>query len=359
MRRFRADVPKPFSEMSEERVTIRRLAEACGVSIGTVSRALNGYADVSPETRELIIRLARELDYTPAAAARSLKTQRSHVIGVFLETGEGHPDLQHPFFHEVLVGLKNTIGTSGYDLLLFAAESPGNRYGTHSYLKRSQHHNVEGVVLMGTDPEDPEVRRLVRSELPTVGVDVALEGPATTYVISDNVDGASRAVRHFHSLGHRRIATITGMVETRTGADRLRGYRQALQACGLAYRDEYVAYGDFYVESGRRAMADLLSLDEPPTAVFAASDMMALGAIRAVGDAGLNVPADVSVIGFDDIQLADHMNPPLTTVRQDKAGLGVAAGSALVRLIDGEQTDSTVLPVELVRRGSTRPRTAD
>jgi LacI family transcriptional regulator, galactose operon repressor len=347
--------------MSEERVTIRQLARLSGVSIGTVSRALNGYADVSPETRERVTRLARELDYTPAAAARSLKTQRSNVIGVILDTGEGHPDLQHPFFHEVLVGLKNAIGASGYDLLLFASEMPGNGYGTHSYLKRCRHHNVEGVVLMGTDPEDPEVRRLSRSDLPTVGVDVELEGPATTFVISDNVDGASRAVRHLHSQGHRRIATITGTLETRPGADRLRGYRQGLQACGLAYRDEYVGYGDFYVESGRRAMAELLSLDEPPTAVFAASDMMAIGAIRAAGDAGLNVPADLSVIGYDDIQLADHMNPPLTTVRQDKAGLGVAAGSALVRLIDGEQdavTQYTVLPVELVRRGSTRPRAA-
>jgi LacI family transcriptional regulator len=344
--------------MSEERVTIRQLARVSGVSIGTVSRALNGYADVNPETRERIMRLARELDYTPAAAARSLKTQRSHVIGVFLETGEGHPDLQHPFFHEVLVGLKNSIGAGGYDLLLFASEHPGNGYGTHTYLKRARHHDVEGTVLMGTDPEDPEVRRLVRSEMATVGVDVELEGPATTFVMSDNNDGAAKAVRYLHSLGHRRIATITGLLETKPGADRLKGYRQALQATGLAYRDEYVAYGDFYVESGHRAMADLLALDEPPTAVFAASDMMALGAIRAAGDAGLSVPADLSVIGFDDIQLADHMNPPLTTLRQDKAGLGVAAGTALMRLIDGEETGqpSTVLSVELIRRGSTRPR---
>jgi LacI family transcriptional regulator len=346
--------------MSEERVTIRQLARLSGVSIGTVSRALNGYTDVSPETRERVMRLARELDYTPAAAARSLKTQRSHVIGVFLETGEGHPDLQHPFFHEVLVGLKNTIGAGGFDLLLFASEHPGNGYGSHAYLKRCRHHSVEGAVLMGADAEDPEVRRLVRSELPTVGVDLEVEGPATTYVISDNADGAAKAVRYLHSTGHRRIATITGLLEKRPGQDRLRGYRQALQATGLAYRDEYVAYGDFYVESGRRAMADLLSLDEPPTAVFAASDMMALGAIRAAGDAGLNVPADVSVIGFDDMQLADHMNPPLTTVRQDKAGLGAAAGAALVRLIEGEDDvdPSTVLPVELIRRGSTRPRAA-
>src|SRR5215203_3496591 len=141
----------------EERVTIRELARRSGVSVGTVSRALNGYADVRLETRERIMRLASELDYTPAAAARSLVTQRSHVVGVFLETGEGHPDLQHPFFHEVLVGLKNVIGDNGYDLLLFASDRPGNGYGEHSYLKRCRHHAVEGAVLMGVDPDDPEV----------------------------------------------------------------------------------------------------------------------------------------------------------------------------------------------------------
>ena len=344
---------------SGKRVTITELARASGVSVGTVSRALNGYADVRPETRERIMRLARELDYTPGAAARSLVTQRSHVIGVVLDTGEGHPDLQHPFFHEVMVGLKNQIGARGFDLLLFASEHPGNGYGAHSYLKRCQHHNVDGVVLMGVDAEDPEVLRVTRSDLATVGVDVGLTGTATTYVVSDNVAGAERAVRRFHELGHRRIATITGLLDKLPGADRLRGYRQAVQDLGLAYRDDYVAYGDFYTESGRRAMEQLLALPEPPTAVFAASDMMALGAIRAAAEAGLSVPADLSVIGFDDIQLADHMNPPLTTVRQDKAGLGVAAGSALVRLIDGDLdavTQSTVLPVELVRRGSVRPR---
>src|ERR671932_2263621 len=125
-----------FRTMSEERVTIRELARISGVSIGTVSRALNGYADVSPETRERVMRLARELDYTPAAAARSLKTQRSHVIGVFLETGEGHPDLQHPFFHEVLVGLKDELGGAGYDLLLFSS------HRDNGYLNRCRQHHV-------------------------------------------------------------------------------------------------------------------------------------------------------------------------------------------------------------------------
>ena len=156
------------------------------------------------------MRIAEELDYTPAAAARTLVTQRSHVVGVFLETGEGHPDLQHPFFHEVLGGFKQFAGAAGYDLLMFASERPGNGYGTHSYLKRCRHHNVDGAVLMGMDAEDPEVRRLVRSDVATVGVDLELEGPLTTSVASDNEAGSAAAVRHLHELGHRRIAHITG-----------------------------------------------------------------------------------------------------------------------------------------------------
>jgi len=340
-----------------ERVTIRQLARLSGVSIGTVSRALNGYTDVRPETRERIMRLASELDYTPAAAARSLVTQRSHVVGVFLETGEGHPDLQHPFFHGVLVGLKHELGAAGYDLLLFASANPGNGYGDHSYLKRCRHHAVEGTVLMGVDPSDEEVRRLARSGLPAVGVDVDLTGPASSYVGSDHAAGAALAVRHLYELGHRRIATIAGLLESRPGAERLRGFRRELQERGLAYRDEYVAYGDFYVESGQRAAERLLATDEPPTAIFAASDLMAIGVFRAATARGLTVPEDVSVVGFDDIQLAEHLHPALTTVRQDKPGLGAAAGRLLLAAFDSETraAASTTLPVELVIRGSTGP----
>ena len=342
----------------DERVTIKELARVSGVSVGTVSRALNGYADVRPETRERIMRLARELDYTPAAAARSLVTQRSHIIGVFMETGEGHPDLQHPFFHEVLGGLKQRVGAEGFDLLLFASERPGGGYGPHDYLKRARHHSVDGCALIGLDPEDAEVRRLARAEIPCIGIDMNLEGDNVEVVMSDNEGGAIAAVRHLHDLGHRRIATITGMVDSRPGADRLRGYRAAVQAVGLAYRDDYVAYGDFYAESGREATANLLALDEPPTAIFAAADMMAIGAIRAAAEAGLSVPEDLSIVGFDDIQLASHFNPPLTTMRQDKLGLGGAAGDALVARIAGDPDRPALrtLPVELVVRGSTARR---
>ena len=182
----------------------------------------------------------------------------------------------------MLVGLKNAIGQSGYDLLMFASEHPGNGYGKHSYLKRARHHNVEGVVLMGIDPEEPEVRRLVRSDLPAVGVDVASEGPATSFVIS------TTRTAHPAPCGTSTASATAASPRSRGCSRRGRAPSACaatarLRASGLAYRDEYVAYKDFYAESGRRAMADLLALDEPPTAVFAASDMMALGAIRAAG----------------------------------------------------------------------------
>jgi LacI family transcriptional regulator len=343
--------------MTPERTTIRELARRSGVSIGTVSRALNGYADVNPDTRERIVRLAEELDYTPSASARTLVTQRSHVVGVFLDTGEGHPDLQHPFFHEVLAGIQETAGAAGYDLLLFATEQPGNGYGRHSYVKRCRHHNVDGVVLMGVDHSDDEVRRLATSTIPCVGVDVELDGEATGFVASDNVQGGELAVEHLAAQGHKRIATIHGPVDTRPGIDRLRGYRNGLQRAGLAFRDEYVAAGDFYVESGEQAARALLALPERPTAIVAASDLMAAGALRAAAAAGLGVPQDVSIIGFDDILLAAHLQPGLTTLRQDKAGLGAAAARWLLARVDqdGEPEHATTLPVELIVRGTTAP----
>jgi LacI family transcriptional regulator len=341
--------------MPAERTTIRDLARRSGVSVGTVSRALNGYPDVSSTTRERIVRIAGEMDYTPTAAARSLVTERTHVLGVFLDTGEGHPDVQHPFFEEVLGGLKDAVGAAGFDLLLFASEQPGNGYGPHSYLKRCRHHRVDGVVLMGVKPDDPEVHQLARSDLPCVGVDLEVGGPHTGCVQSRNDAGAALAVEHLLAQGHRRIATIAGPLWTRPARDRLRGYREAVQDAGLAYRDDYVAYGDFYVDSGIEAMRRLLALPDPPTAVVAASDLMAIGAIRAVAEAGLAVPTDVAVVGFDDIIVAAHMQPSLTTLRQDKHGIGVAVAEALARHIDeGDEIPSLIeLPVELIVRGST------
>jgi LacI family transcriptional regulator len=325
-----------------------------------VSRVFNDYADVSDETRERVLKVARELDYTPSAAARSLVKQRSQVIGVLLETGEGHPDLQHPFFQEVLVGLKRRLGKAGYDLLLFATEIPGNGYTDHSVLRRARHHGVDGVVVMGVDAQSPEIQQLGRSPIPCVAVDLDLIGRRTGHVISDNVGGARLAVRHLHEQGHERIAIVTGMLSTRPGADRLLGYRAELEALGLPYRDDYVQDGDFYFESGYAGMRALLDLETPPTAVFAAGDLMAAGCVRAAEERGLRIPRDIALVGFDDIPLASMMQPALTTVRQDKVGLGATAADGLLRMI--EEADAVppieTLPVELVVRESSGARNA-
>ena len=174
------------------------------------------------------------------------------------------------------------------------------------------------------------------------------------YVTSDNVAGARLAVRHLYGLGHRRIATVTGPPQLPAGGDRLQGYRDEHAALGIVEREDDLREGDFYVESGYREGRALLAAPDGPTAVFAASDMMALGVIRAARELGLSVPGDVAVVGFDDAPLAERADPPLTTVRQDKLGIGAAAATALVGMIESEAAPppALVLPVELVVRRS-------
>ncbi len=203
------------------------------MSVATVSRVFNGYSDVSAETRLRVLAWARKLDYTPNAAARTLVKRRSQLIGVILFTGESNPDLQHPFFLEVLVGLKHSLGADGYDVLLFAHEA-GIRAWPDAYARRARHHGVDGVVVLAVDDaEEPELQKLIASGTPVVAVDLALAGERASYVASDNLGGARLAVRHLHDLGHTRIATIAGLAHTKPAADRLLGYRAELQELGL------------------------------------------------------------------------------------------------------------------------------
>jgi LacI family transcriptional regulator len=351
---------KGFRNTGRPRIaTIRQIAEQLGVSVATVSRVINNYPDVAPETRERVLAAIAEQEFTPDRAARSLVTGKSHVIGVILSTGLGHPDLEHPFFQEVLVGLKNTLGDLSYDLLLFSTANPGSVFERQRYLNRTRYHRVDGVVLMGVDRhDDPQIRELVDSRIPCMAVDQDLQGGRTGHVMSDNVEGGQLAVRHLHDRGHRRIALIGGRTDTRPGVDRLLGYRRELQHLGLPYRPEYVREGDFYPESGWTAMVALLELAEPPTAVFAAADLMAAGAFQAIHERGLSAPRDVAVVGFDDIQIAPLLQPSLTTIRQDKRRLGWAAGQALVRLIEDAELEppAITVPVELVVRDSSGAR---
>jgi LacI family transcriptional regulator len=281
----------------------------------------------------------------------------SREIGVVIDV-TGKPDLRHPFFQEVLEALMSRIADEDCDLVIFTGGIPRDSVRTHDFLDRCRRHRISGVVMMGGVRSYPEIQQLVRSEVPCVAVDVDLVGTRTGYVTSASRAGAADAVRHLHEMGRNRIAHITGMTYTFTGRDRLKGYREAIEELGLPERSEYVQIGDYSEESGRFAAQRLLALEERPDAIFAAGDLMAIGAMDAIREAGLRVPDDIALVGFDDIPLAAMVSPSITTVRQDKAALGTAAAEAMLKLIDDPAAESpqVVVPVELIVRESSGAR---
>lgn len=313
---------------------------------------LNNYPDVSEETKSRVLALVQETNYRPSAAARSLVTRRSNVIGVFFLRDHQESMILHPFFQEVIVGFKKAVGAKGYDLLFFTSQQPGDQ--GLSYLKRCRHHQVDGVVLMGVDRADPNMLELTASDLPCMSIDLDMLGKRAGYVISDNRSGAVQAVKHLAGLGHRRIALINGHPTSRPKHDRFVGYRDALAELGLPYRPEYVLDEDFTWQHGYASMQTLLDLPEPPTAVFATADLMAMGAIKAARERGLHVPEDIAMVGFDDIEVASMVHPALTTISQAKEQMGRVAGEALVQLIDdpGSSPPIITLPTGLVIRES-------
>lgn len=217
----------------------------------------------------------------------------------------------------------------------------------------TRQHHLAGLVLIDSGSDAEAFTAFARSGLPCVALDVAIAGPKATYVTSDNVRGAADVVRHLAGLGHRRIATLTGPRDNAPAAERTRGYREGLAAAGLEARDDYVVSGDYYRESGFVGMRRLLARKEPPTAVFAASDEMAVGALLAARATGLRVPDDLAVVGFDDIEVASLVDPALTTVAQDKPGFGTAAAEALLKMIETDEAPEPVLlPTRLVVRDS-------
>ncbi len=334
--------------------TLREIAKQTGVSVSTVSRVLNGHSGVSADVRERVLKTANELDYTPNAAARTLVLKHSRLIAVVIRTGDDR-EFEHPFYQVVLDGIKQHATKRGYDLYILS--HAGEIYGEDSdyFVTRVRRHMAEGAIVMGVREKD--IEKLIKLKIPVTTVDFEpigkLEGRAG-FVQSDNFAGAEMATTHLYSLGRRKIAHIAGELFTAPGMRRLAGYRNALESAGLPYRDEYVVEGDFASESGCKAMRKLLALAEPPDAVFAASDMMALGAMRAVHDLGLRVPEDVAIVGFDDIHFASLSVPALTTIRQRKAEIGDKACEALLDLIEGKRLDPpcVTLPVDLVVRES-------
>ncbi len=338
--------------MPSERPTSRDVARLAGVSRTTVSLVLNNVPDVhiSPETRQRVLEAAQQLGYYPDASARRLVRGKTHTIALVWHRG---PDrlYRDAFLPGLLQGLTGAARQYGYHVLFrpIEADEPDDAYVE---LARGRH--TDGLILSGPRSDDDALIHLYQDQFPLV-----LHGqlPETDIpsVDVDNVQGAGAAVEHLLRLGHRRIGMITNAPLAYTASQqRLEGYRRALEGWGLPYDDTLVRYGNFDEESGLRAMESLLALDPPPTAVFVASDMVAIGALRALREHNLRVPEGIALVGFDNIAAARFITPALTTVHVPAFGLGWAAAELLIRLIEGDRPAETQvrLETELIVRES-------
>ena len=330
--------------------TLEQVAALAGVSRATVSRVVNGSPKVSPVVRAQVERAVAKLGYVPNRAARSLVTRRADSVA--LVVSEPHARFfSEPFFAGMVRGVSAALAETGVQLLLLIAQGLPDRQRLQRYVVGG---HVDGVLLASLHGDDPLPGALERAGVPAVLVGRPAEPVPASYVDADNRGGAGKAVEHLVRRGRRRIATITGPLDMGVGLDRLEGYRDGLAAAGLAVDEDLVETGDFTGEGGAAAMARLLARPGPPVdAVFAASDLMAAGALRALRAAGRRVPEDVAVVGFEDSAVARYAQPPLTTVRQPIEEMGRQATRMLLAKIAGETGGMhLILDVDLVERAS-------
>ena len=305
--------------------TIHDVARLAGVSIATVSAVVNHKGGVSQKLTERVKSALEALDYQPHQGARSLKVRRTHTIGIVI------PDITNLFFAEVMRGVENEARGQGYSTIL--CDSNEDRAQEHTNLDILYARRVDGVLLAPSDPHAGQDRQ-TRRHFPIVLMDRIPPGFAGPAVITDNFSGAYEATRHLISLGHKRIAVITGLLDFVNGIDRLEGFRKTLQEAGLPLHDHYLQRGNFQLESGYRCGVELLRLATPPTAIFSCSNKMTLGLMRAVNELGLSCPKDISILGFDDFDWAANFSPRLTTVAQLTCEMGRQAMRMLVQEIE-------------------------
>jgi len=329
------------------RPTLEKVALRAGVSRATVSRVVNGNPNVSEAIRTAVMRAVDELGYLPNPAARSLVTRRTDSVALIISEPSARVFSDDPFFAGVIRGVSLQLEAASRQLVLMMTEATADHSRIERYVAGG---HVDGVMLVSLHGADPLPSSLSRLGLPVVCGGRPLARVALPYIDCDNRGGSQAAVWHLARLGRRRIGTIAGPQDMNAGIDRLAGYRSALRETD---RRSLVAVGDFTRESGETAMRQLLDDDPALDAVFVASDPMAMGALRALHQAGRRVPDDVAVVGFDDNDAARYSVPPLTTVRQPVEALGRGMVRLLLRNLDGETTlDPVILPTELVVRES-------
>jgi LacI family transcriptional regulator len=330
--------------------TMNDVARVAEVSIATVSHVVNGTRFVSPERVERVHAAMLELDYTPDATARSLRVGRTDTIGLVI------PDNSNPFFAELARWIEDAGFEAGYTTIL--ANSNERPYRERRYIATLLSKRVDGLIITPTAQSDDKalIASLRRARIPIVLMDRDMALPMADVVLYDDAAGSEDVARHLLELGHTRFACVAE--PPGVPAERLEGFRRALREAGVTLDDDAVVSGDFHFAGGREATARLLATSKPFTALFAANDLMAAGAIRELTGHGLSVPRDVSVVGFDDAPIAEMISPPLTTVRQPLRDMADIAVSLLLRRVATtarRKPARRVLRTSLVVRDSTAP----
>ncbi len=333
-----------------KKVTIADIARRTNVSKMTVSRVLSGKGPVAIETAKRVREIIDEMGYQPNLIARSLSSKRSMIIGVIVPKTESI--FMDEYIAQVLSGVMSIIKDNDYRIMLFPMDL--QREQDTLYVDTARSNMIDGLLLLKTKVDDPKLPVLAKSGFPFVLINHKRIGEEYNFIDTRNIQGAKIAVQYLYERGHRNIAFVAGSLNETNGKDRLKGFEEAMIELRLECRKNCIVCGDFNKDKAYQEVGKLLVLDERPTAIFCADDYMAIAAIQRIKEAGLTIPKDIAVIGFDNIELSAYVQPALTTIQQPLHELGVKAIELLLNLIDGKQKTPVhkFLNVELIKRQS-------
>ncbi|WP_416201130.1 MAG: HTH lacI-type domain-containing protein [Thermocaproicibacter melissae] len=316
---------------------IKDIAAKCGLSVSTISKALNGYTDISRETKQKVLKAAEECGYLPNSMARALKTNRTYNIGV-LFADEAHSGLKQEYFAAVLDAFKVEAEKNSYDITFISHNMDMNARSI-TYLEHCKYRNFDGVCIACVDFQNPEVLELINSPIPVVTIDHVFNGH--TSINSANVAGMNELVRYIYSMGHRKIAYVHGKKSTVT-EQRLTSFCHTMKELGCPLPPEYLVLSAYHdIASTKAAVKKLLALPNRPTCIIMPDDYAALGGIEAIEAAGLRIPEDISIAGYDGIPLSQMLRPKLTTIQQDTERMGTEAAKRLIEQIENPLTTIT------------------